>query len=190
MEVEPYDGMLPPVIELQEDGGIVWNYTLGSFLYSKLGFYGKPLGERKVDPGYINRPFVLSLFEMLYLNQIKIIKVTRQQKILSSEEILKFAETTYENFHFKYRIYEELRNLGYIVRPGMKFGSDFIVYRKGPGIDHSEYVVHVEDSETEIKAINVVRAGRLATSVRKTYLIGITDNSDSVSFLKLERVKI
>ena len=180
----------PPVLELTGLEVIIWDYQLGSFIYSSLGFFGKALGERKIDQGLINRPFILSIFESIYLFSNNIIRIKKEDRLLTMEDLFKIAKKEYVNFRYKYHIYKDLRDLGYVVRPGMKFGYDFIVYTTGPGIDHSEYVVHVENSRTEIKAINVVRAGRLATSVRKKYLIAIPDSEDSISYLKLERVKI
>jgi tRNA-intron endonuclease, archaea type len=180
----------PPTFDLIENSVIIWDFVLGSFIYSELGFFGKALGERKITPGLIQRPFVLSMFEIVYLVTLGIIHVKLNDKKMDKDELINHANKNYMNFSYKYKIYKDLRDKGYVVRPGMKFGSDFIVYEKGPGFDHSEYVVQVEDSSTEIKAINVVRAGRLATSVRKKYLIAISDESEKITYLKLDRVKI
>jgi tRNA-intron endonuclease len=53
----------------------------------------------------------------------------------------------------------------------LKFGADFAVYQHGPGIDHSPFLVHVLSSSSKMPPIEMVRAGRLATTVRKKFII-------------------
>jgi tRNA-intron endonuclease len=53
----------------------------------------------------------------------------------------------------------------------LKFGADFAVYQYGPGIDHAPFIVHVLQNATAISSIEMVRAGRLATTVRKKFVI-------------------
>jgi len=180
---------LPPILHVEKDAVILWDDRLGSILYSN-GFFGKPLGLRKADPGNLNRPLVLSLFEALYLIKAKIIKVQLEERILDADEFEQYAKKYYDNFSQKYRVYTFLRGKGYVVRPGMKFGSDFVIYEKGPGIDHSKWVVHVEKDEKELKAIEIVRAGRLAASVKKRYLIATNDTEQKPVFYSFDRVKI
>jgi len=68
-------------------------------------------------------------------------------------------------------VYKDLRDKGYVVRPGMKFGADFAVYEHGPGIDHAPFLVHVLPMNSRLSALEIVRAGRLATTVRKKFII-------------------
>ncbi|RMG43254.1 MAG: tRNA-intron lyase [Methanobacteriota archaeon] len=183
---------LPPVAQLASDDVILWNYVAGSALYS-YGFFGKALGERKISPTYVPRPFVLSYFDTLYLLEHGIIRLVDDNgKLLSAEEFREFAKDRYEDFETKYYFYRILRKKQYVPRPGMKFGSDFIVYSKGPGLEHSEWVFHVEKENTQIRAIHVVRAGRLAASVRKKYMIAVKDekNEGNPKFYMFERIKI
>ncbi|MHA2501474.1 MAG: tRNA-intron lyase [Candidatus Kariarchaeaceae archaeon] len=178
-----------PIASLDKDTAVIWDYSTGSMLYTN-GFYGKPMGLRKADPGMIRRPFVLSLFETLYLLENGIIGVQEKETEILPSDLQAHASSYYEDFQSKYHIYKHLRDLGYIVRPGMKFGSDFVIYQKGPGIDHSQWVVHVEEDETELKAIEIVRAGRLAASVKKRYLIATQDQDKKPVFYSFDRVKI
>ena len=61
----------------------------------------------------------------------------------------------------------------YIVTSGMKFGSDFAVYKHGPGIDHAPFIVSVSKADTMIDSTEIVRAGRLATTVKKRFIIAV-----------------
>ncbi|MHA1130133.1 MAG: tRNA-intron lyase [Candidatus Helarchaeota archaeon] len=158
--------------ELLENRVIVWNPEEGSSLY-KEGFYGKPLGIKKPKSFEFNRPLELSLFEALYLlskNRIKIFE-KRSDKLLTEQDLLEIAIKNFNEFEDKYKVYYDLRERGYVVRPGLKFGADFAVYTHGPGIDHSPFIVAVLKNTTAISSIDMVRAGRLATSVRKKFII-------------------
>ena len=158
--------------ELLENHVIVWNFEEGSKLY-KEGFYGKPLGIRKPKSFEFNRPLELSLFEALYLITKNKIEVHDQisGKLLDEEKILEIACKNFGEFEEKYQVYYDLRERGYIVRPGLKFGADFAVYEHGPGIDHAPFIVHCLQNNTSISSIEMVRAGRLATTVRKKFII-------------------
>ncbi len=151
---------------------IVWNYEDGSTLY-KEGFYGKPLGIRKPKSFEFDRPLELSLFESLYLLTKKKIEVYDEinAKNLDIPMLLKIAKESFEEFEDKFSVYFDLRERGYVVRPGLKFGADFAVYQHGPGIDHAPFIVHVLQNITSISSIEMVRAGRLATTVRKRFII-------------------
>ena len=158
--------------ELIRNRVIVWNYQDGSKLY-KEGFYGKPLGIRKPKSFEFERPLEISLFEALYLlskNKIEVFDKINN-KYLEKATLLKIASENFIEFEDKYQVYYDLRERGYVVRPGLKFGADFAVYQHGPGIDHAPFIVHVLQNVTSISSIEMVRAGRLATTVRKKFII-------------------
>ena len=93
-----------------------------------------------------------------------------------------YAQKAYGRFNLNYMVYKDLRKNGYIVLPGIKFGCEYAVYERGPGIDHAPYMVSVRASGENITSTDIVRAGRLATSVRKRFIIAIPN-------LKTEKVE-
>lgn len=152
---------------------IVFNPLYASYLYVKKGFFGSPLGINKPRLEYFSKPSELSLIEAYYLlnnNEITIFDV-KENKELDAKEFFKIAKKIHHKFEEKYIIYKDLRDKKYVPRPGLKFGADFVVYRRGPGLEHSLFMVHVLPHDSEITAIDMVRAGRLATSVRKKFVI-------------------
>jgi len=152
---------------------IVFNPLYASYLYVKKGFFGSPLGINKPRLEYFSKPSELSLIEANYLlekDEIIIFDV-KENKDLSTKEFYKLAKNIHHKFEEKYTIYKDLREKGYIPRPGLKFGADFVTYRLGPGLEHSLFMVHVLPHDAEITAVDMVRAGRLATSVRKKFVI-------------------
>ncbi|MFX1425741.1 MAG: tRNA-intron lyase [Promethearchaeota archaeon] len=156
---------------------IVFNPLFASFLYVKgingQRFFGSPLGISKPRLEYFSKPSELSLIEAFYLLEkgyITIFNVEKDKEI-EEKEFYKIAKEVHHKFEEKYKIYKDLREKNYVPRPGLKFGADFVVYRQGPGLEHSLFMVHVLPHDSEITAIDMVRAGRLATSVRKKFVI-------------------
>ena len=100
----------------------------------------------------------------------------RTKKRVGKAVLLKTARGIYRGFQLAYQVYRDLRDKGYIVTPGIKFGADFAVYERGPGIDHAPFIVSVETPSSVMGPFEVVRAGRLATTVRKQFIIAIPDS--------------
>jgi len=160
--------------EFIENFLVIWNTREGSELY-KQGFYGKPLGIPKPKSPDFDVPLILDLMEGMYLVEKRLIRVTEgPQKNKVSSRILKSrAKKLYEEFDLKCAVYRDLRDKGLIVTPGVKYGCDFAVYKHGPGVDHAPYMVSVKNPRDEITATDIVKAGRLATTVRKRFIIAI-----------------
>jgi tRNA-intron endonuclease len=162
--------------ELLDNFLIVWNSTEGSMLY-KLGYYGKPVGIPKPQIPEFDVPLILDLMEGVYLvesGKINVYKEPEHRKV-SFTKLRRRARKLYEDFDVKYAVYRDLRGQKLIVTPGMKFGCDFAVYQHGPGLDHAPYMVSVRKASDEITATDVVKAGRLATTVRKRFIIAVPD---------------
>ncbi len=162
--------------ELIDNFLVVWNSEKGSGLY-KLGFYGKPLGIPKPKIPEFDVPLILDLMEGLYLAEKGIIVVHwgKERKTVSFSKLRRKARKLYEDFDAKYAVYRDLRGQELIVTPGIKYGCDFAVYKHGPGVDHAPYMVSVRKAKDEVTATDVVKAGRLATTVRKRFIIAIPD---------------
>jgi len=164
-------------VELIENFLVVWNPTDGSELYRK-GFYGKPLGIAKPKIPEFNVPLILDLMEGLYLVEEGIITVyegSRKIKV-GPRKLRQVAKRLYEEFDDKYTVYRDLRDNELIVTPGIKFGCDFAVYKHGPGVEHAPYMVSVKKAKSEMTATEIVKAGRLATTVRKRFIIAVPNS--------------
>ena len=162
--------------EFVENFLIVWNPKDGSNLF-KQGFYGKPLGIAKPKIPDFDVPLVLDLMEGLQLLEKGLIMVTEgpEKRRVSFKTLQGRARKLYEEFDLNYAVYKDLREQGLIVTPGVKYGCDFAVYKSGPGIDHAPYMVSVKSRKDEITATDIVKAGRLATTVRKRFIIAVPD---------------
>ncbi len=162
--------------EFVENFLVVWNPAKGSELY-KLGYYGKPVGIPKPKAEDFDAPLILDLMEGLYLMERGIITVTERPENteVSFSKLRRRAKKLYEEFDLKYAVYRDLRDQGLTVTPGIKYGCDFAVYKHGPGVDHAPYMVSVKKTKDEVTATEIVKAGRLATTVRKRFIIAIPD---------------
>jgi tRNA-intron endonuclease, archaea type len=161
-------------VELLENFLVVWNSTEGSQLYRN-GYYGKPVGISKPKIPEFDVPLILDLMEGLYLTEKGTISVYEgsDKKKVGLAKLRQKAKQLYEEFDEKYLVYLDLRESGLVVTPGIKFGCDFAVYKYGPGVEHAPYMVSVKTAASTISATELVKAGRLATTVRKRFIIAV-----------------
>ncbi len=165
-------------VELIENFLVVWNPQEGSELY-KTAYYGKPVGIPKPKVPEFDVPLVLDLMEGLYLAEVEKIEIYENpsETSVSLRKLRQKAKQLYNGFEEKFVVYHDLRDSGLIVTPGIKFGCDFAVYKYGPGIEHAPYMVTVKKAGSDISATEIVKNGRLATTVRKRFIIAVPDLS-------------
>jgi len=161
--------------ELVENRIVVWDLEQSRNLF-KEGFYGKPLGVPKPKGVDFNSPLILDLIEGYYLarNDKLTIYKNHEQNLVSVKKMNTICKNEYADFDNKYLVFTELRDTGYVVSPGIKFGCDFAVYEHGPGIDHAPYLVQVVKPEDILTATAIILAGRLATTVRKQFILAVS----------------
>ena len=170
-----------PVAELLDDNRfIIWDIVEARKIYND-GFYGKPLGNPRPKEDF-DEPLLLDPVEAVYLVEHGKIKVKKNNRNLGEKKLKELVGKTFSKFKKKYQVYSDLRDRGYVVTPGIKYGCDFAVYEDGPGIDHAPYVVQIIDSEYELSATEIVKNGRLATTVRKSFILAIID--DGIRYLE------
>ncbi|HEY7756712.1 MAG TPA: tRNA-intron lyase [Nitrososphaeraceae archaeon] len=153
---------------------IIWDIDDSRSIFS-LGYYGKPLGIYKPKGIDFETPLILDLIEGCYLVESKLLTVNnvKGERIIL-KEMKEICRKQYVDFDIKYLVFKKLRDDGYIVSAGIKFGCDFAVYEHGPGIDHAPFLVQVVDNQQDITATGIVLAGRLATTVKKQFILAIT----------------
>ena len=172
--------------ELVENRIIVHDIENSRILFGK-GYYGKQLGIPKPKVINFDAPLILDLIESYYLIQIGKLRITLNDKMLSLKDLKIICKKQYDKFDSKYIVFQNLRNKGYIVSPGIKFGCDFAVYERGPGIDHAPFLVQVLTREEIMTASAIILSGRLATTVKKQFLIAIPRIRDkTVEFIGFE----
>ena len=144
---------------LFENRIVVWDIEASRRLF-KEGYYGKPLGIPKPKDFEFDAPLILDLMEGYYLATKKVINVENQAgDVLTLGQLHGICEASYTDFGEKFLVYRKLREDGFVVTPGIKFGSYFAVYEHGPGIDHAPYIVQVVSPGSKMTATSMVRSG-------------------------------
>ncbi len=127
----------------------------------------------------------LSLVEAAYLLEKGRLRITRDGRSLSAEELLGQEE----GLLTRYAVYRDLRERGYVVRTGFKFGAHFRVYERGTyPKEHSRYLVHAVREDDGVSFTELARAVRLAHSVRKRLLFAVVDDEGDVTYYGVERL--
>lgn len=176
----------PVEVEILKDSRlIVWSPEQSRNLYS-IGYYGKPLGIQKPKEDF-DVPLILDPIEGVYLLEKGLINVFsgEEGEKITVEKVAEIARQTLDGFDRKCAVYRDLRERGFVVTPGIKYGCDFAVYEHGPGIDHAPFIVQVRKASEELSASDIVEAGRLATTVRKTFILAVPNN-DGVRYLRFK----
>jgi|TARA_Y100000389_G_scaffold200162_1_gene240011 tRNA-intron endonuclease len=171
--------------ELLENRLIVWNLDDSKKLFSQ-GYYGKPIGIPKPKLDEINVPLILDLIEGYYLMSKSKIQIYKNKKKLTIKKMFEICQEQHHNFEKKFQVYKDFRDKGYIVNPGIKFGCDFAVYQKGPGIDHAPFLVQVYNRNENMTSTDIVLAGRLASSVKKQFILAIPFGKEKVDYIALD----
>ena len=83
----------------------------------------------------------------------------------------------------RYRAFKHFWSQGYFLTGGTKFGGDFLVYPGDPAKFHSQFIlVCLEEPGFELGSLTfkqLITYARMATSVKKTFLLAFSSNSNS-----------
>jgi tRNA-intron endonuclease len=140
----------------------------------------------------------LALVEAMYLIDKKKLKVRVEgkKKSMKKNEFYDYATQNERNFHAKFIVYSDLRERGFIVKTGFKFGCDFRVYdrgvkiKKGPKAphEHTKWVVHAIPEEFSCSFPELSRAVRLAQNIRTEMIWAIVDSENDVTYYSIKRI--
>lgn len=129
----------------------------------------------------------LSLLEGLYLMERGTIQVKDGKKKSTREDI--GGKTDEEDFFVRYAVYNDLRERGYVVKTGFKFGAHFRLYERG-GFDktHSKHLVHAVREDHPISFPEISRAIRLTSGVKKTLIFAVVDDEGGITYFSMDRM--
>jgi tRNA-intron endonuclease len=178
--------------ELIENRVIIWDKSAIT-LYDESG-YGKPLPENKpnrlelelVEAAYLMEKGKLSVFK----------KDKKRKRVLSFRDLIKIGSETVNQFLAQFTVYKDLRDRGYLVKTGFKFGTHFRVYERGVKLkrgpkearEHTKWVVHAVSEESAFSLPEMSRAVRLAHNIRATMIWAVVDKENDVTYYELTRI--
>ena len=134
---------------------------------------------------------LLSPEEALYLTEKGELEVEGERgKALGYNELMKHFSKLDKDFPRKYLVFRDLKNRGFCVKTGFKFGSHYRVYARGekPGTGHAVWLVHCIPEEFVCDFSDVSRAVRLAQNVRKKMIYAVLDKEGDITYYKIERM--
>lgn len=102
------------------------------------------------------------------------------QFLVTREEFLKRQAPLDDRFEEKYNAFKKLRSIDHYIMPGLRFGGTFVSYPGDPLRFHSHLIVKCVKREEEVNLIDFVTGGRLATAVKKAWVL-ISPDSESIS---------
>jgi tRNA-intron endonuclease len=151
------------------------------------GFYGKQLGDR----------LELALIEALVLLKRGRIRVLKNGEPMKFEDLYNHAVNIDKRMPHRYRVYEDLRERGLVVRTGFKFGCDFRVYERGVQLkkgpksakEHTKWIVFSVPEDFTCSFQELSRAVRLAHNIRARMLWAIVDNEGDCTYYIVQRMK-
>lgn len=151
------------------------------------GFYGKELGDR----------LELALIEACLLLKRGRIKVLKNGNPMTFQELYEHAAGIDRRFAHRFRVYEDLRERGLLVRTGFKFGCDFRVYERGVQLkkgpksakEHTKWIVFSVSEDYTMSFQELSRSVRLAHNIRARMLWALVDNEGDCTYYIIQRMK-
>jgi len=141
----------------------------------------------------------ISLVEAAYLvrkGKLKVFTKDKKKKRVSKKEFVKHCQKSERNFHARLVVFSDLRERGFVVKTGLKFGCDFRVYARGVKIkkgpkaahEHTKWVVHAIPEGFSCSFPELSRAVRLAQNIRTEMIWAIVDSEGDVTYYSIKRI--
>lgn len=139
----------------------------------------------------------LSLVETYHLMDRDLITLKKDGEEIFEEKALEVFSERDEEFYQKYQAYADLRERGFIVKTGFKFGAHFRVYPRGVNPyeegpkkqkQHTKWVVHAVSQDQSLSFAEMSRAVRLAQNIRATMLWAVVDSESGVTYYEVDHL--
>ena len=167
---------------LLDDRVVIWDEHHAVQLY-RAGFYGKLVDGKMLQ---------LSLLECAYLMRLGLpVEDGASSSRFTTLQFIRRAEAIEPEFALKLDVYTDLRDRGFVVKTGFKFGSHFRAYEQIEDVDripHSKYLVHALPKDFIVMLPEMSRAIRLAHGVRKR-MIFAHRGKNALEYLDIGRAK-
>ncbi len=154
----------------------------------------KKLKDTLIQSGFgenTSKEFVLDLLEGAFLIEKE--KLDLQDidgKKISEDELVKIALKSDKKFYSKLVVYRDLRERGFVVKTGYKFGFDLRVYPRGkkPGEEHTQWVVNVTTQDEKFSIPEMSRMVRLSGNLKTAVLQAVVDSENDINYYEIKRI--
>ena len=137
--------------------------------------------------GKIEADFLhLSLIEACYLQEKGRLNIYEDDTECSVGYLIDLIKE--EELYGKYVVYRDLKDRGYVIKTGFKYGSEFRLYNRGggPGQGHSDYLVKIIFENYDINALDFSSYVRVSHGVNKKLLLAIVDEDFDITYYNVE----
>ncbi|CAI5759478.1 unnamed protein product [Candida verbasci] len=130
---------------------------------------------RLIQIEYVQLQFVETFFLKFALNTIKIsnfANLTELFKVCCNHYSESNSINPDNKFILEYLVYHYYRSMGWCVRSGIKFGTDYLLYKRGPPFMHAEFCLLIMDlNSNNLDWFQVFTKARVVGSVKKTLVL-------------------
>jgi len=173
----------------------------GELLEHRVVIWDKKIFDELQESGFgkvVENRLELALVEAMFLIDKKKLKVRvkGKKKFMKKKEFYEYVTKNERNFHARFIVYSDLREKGFLVKTGFKFGCDFRVYARGVKIkkgpkaahEHTRWVVHAIPEEFSCSFPELSRAVRLAQNIRTEMIWAVVDSEGDVTYYQIKRI--
>ena len=137
--------------------------------------------------GKIESDFLhISLIEACYLQEKGRLNIYEDDVKCSVGYLIDLLKE--EELYGKYVVYRDLKDRGYVIKTGFKYGTEFRLYNRGgrPGQGHSDYLVKIIFENYDINALDFASYVRVSHGVNKKLLLAIVDEDFDITYYNIE----
>ncbi|MCI6774285.1 tRNA-intron lyase [Methanobrevibacter boviskoreani] len=144
------------------------------------------LNEKSHFGKLTDKALELSLIEAAYLMKNNRLDIYKDNVKCEPSYIINLIKE--RDIYGKFLVYSDLKNRGYVIKTGFKYGSEFRLYERGlaPGKGHSNYLVKVVYEKYEINALDFASYVRVAHGVNKNLLLAVVDDDLDITYYNIE----
>lgn len=108
--------------------------------------------------------------EVLYLYETQ--KLTTNK---TKQQLLTLLKKQDKQLEQNYRVYQNLRAKGYVLKPGFKFGVPFLMYERGtkPGQAHAPWMVVILETTKKMNWEDFAAKQRIAHTTKKHLMLAL-----------------
>ncbi|MCF7910248.1 tRNA-intron lyase [Candidatus Pacearchaeota archaeon] len=178
---------MKPQIKAFFSGGVVFSNS-----EEALALHEKSLfGDKKTKDRIQYTPS-----EVLYLIEKDKMNVFIKTREISHQELINKFRRIDKKIMLKYIVFKDLREKGYIVKTGLKFGAEFRVYEKttlkktqDKSDKHAKWLVQTEASSGKISWHDFSAKNRVAHSTRKKLLLALVDEEEDITYYEISWIR-
>ena len=166
---------------------------MAKLIENKVIVENKRVRDQLIQKGFgetEDKTIILDLKEALYLLEKKKIEIKHKSKKITAKKLLEIASELEDKFYSNYLVYNDLRERGFVVKTGLKFGFPFRVYPRGKkaGEDHTQWVIEVVTQDEEFKIPELSRMVRLSGNLHTILLFAVVDSENDVNYYEIRRI--